>query len=274
VRVDPIAVDSALDDIRAQAIAAERAGLDLVHVPVTAAGAAWSTPVVAATLSTCTSGIRIAVDVELGAHPIELAEEIIVADHCTGGRMMAIVAADLDRELVDESLTVLLASFAARPFRHAGARWTVAAGAATALRVTPSPAQTELPVYVLGCDASDVARSHGVPPVAGESDSSDRAGRTWQTLSAEIGAARHRWTRIALRPYVSGDPDASVETLRTEQSGWGMDTCILSIQGSLAERLDAIDEIGELVRPRVQLAQLPPGVEALWATNYAERKSP
>ena len=58
-----------------------------------------------------------------------------------------------------------------------------------------------------------------------------------------------------------------MRTLRGEQSLWGLDTCLLSLptDAGLADRLDDIVALGTSVRPRLQLEELPEGVEAMWA---------
>jgi alkanesulfonate monooxygenase SsuD/methylene tetrahydromethanopterin reductase-like flavin-dependent oxidoreductase (luciferase family) len=198
--------------------------------------------VAAAWLAARTRGIRIAAEVIAGPHPVALAEEAAVADLATGGRLILAMRGD-DEELLGETVDLLVAALAARPFVHEGARWRVPARlpehqhVEERLRVTPAPAQLELPVWVTGAAGRAVARSRAVP----------FAGRE------ERGLASGR-VRPAIRVIDSDDPDVIVDRLLAERNFWGLDTVVLDAPRELWPLL-----AGE-VRARLQLDQTPAGL--------------
>ena len=160
-----------------------------------------------------------------GPHPVALAEEAAVADLATGGRLVLVVGGD-DEALLAETVDLLFLSLAARPFSHDGPRWRVPARlpehdhVEERVRVTPAPAQLELPVWVSGRAGRAVAVSRGIPFVDTDGD----------------GIASGR-IRPALR-VVPGDPDALVEALRAERDAWGLDTVVfeLPVEGGRTPR--------------------------------------
>ena len=129
---------------------------------------------------------------------MEIAEELIIADLCLGGRLSAILDAGGVETLLDESLTLLLAALAPRPFRHEGEHWKVPAHASGMVRVTPAPAQLEFPLSVLGCEHAAVAASHGIAPAARATDDAALAVATWTGLD--------RRTRRSPSMATGGDP--------------------------------------------------------------------
>ena len=271
VTIDPGADTPAIDGVRRQAEAAAEVGLDLAWVREGSPGstAASSATTLAAVVGAVTDRMRVAVQVGIGDHPVELAEELTVADLTIGGRLSAIVDArdgpDAGVDVLEETLTVLCAALAPVPFEHQGPRWTVNAGGPVS--VTPEPAQLELPIHVLGAAHAAVARSHGVPPIIDINEDADHAARVWEALSASLGVARHRWARVARRdPTVHANTDAAVASLRREAATWALGTVVYDLARlpSLDDRLDLIGWLGRNVRPRVQLASLPDGVEAMW----------
>ena len=105
-------------------------------------------------------------------HPVTLAEEIVVLDNLSNGRIGVIgELGSLDTEAATEDVTLLRASWAGRPIRHRGLRWQVPAGLAghvapDAVMVTPAPAQLDVPLWVAGDAARPVGASLGLPVVA------------------------------------------------------------------------------------------------------------
>jgi alkanesulfonate monooxygenase SsuD/methylene tetrahydromethanopterin reductase-like flavin-dependent oxidoreductase (luciferase family) len=230
------------------AVEAEALGFDLAWIDEQATPA----PLVAAGwLAPRTSGIRIAAEVSAGPHPVALAEEAAVADLATGGRLVLAVRGD-DEELLGETVDLLLLALAARPFVHDGTRWRVPARlpehehVEERLRVTPAPAQLELPVWVTGAAGRAVAESRAVP-FAGREAPGTASGRV----------------RPAIRVLESVDPDAVVERLLDERDAWGLDTVVLEAPRRLWPQL-----AGE-VRARLQLDRTPEGLER----HLAEQRS-
>jgi hypothetical protein len=168
-----------------------------------------------------------------------------------------VLAVGSDAEaLLAETVDLLFLSLAARPFAHMGARWQVPARLAEhehveeRVRVTPAPAQLELPVWVTGAAGRVVAASHHIPFVVRD--------------GAGVAAGR---VRPALRRIVVGDPNALVDALRAERDAWGLDVAVLELPPGLPpdDRSRALQSIARQVRPRLQLDRLPPGLERYWA---------
>jgi hypothetical protein len=251
------------------AVLAEQLGFDLAWIDETTALAPL---VVAAGLAPRTSGIRLAASVAAGPHPVTLAEELAVADLASGGRLVLAVGGD-DEELLRETVELLFHALAARPFRHGGPRWPAPArlpeheAAEDRLRVTPPPAQLEPSLWLSGPAAPAVAGSAGVAFVA----DLGRAREDWDLLERELGLAAWRLRRPALLPVEvdeEGELDVSglVESLRREQTAWGLDVAILELPAELAPvaRERALRAIAVAVRPRLQIDRLPPGLEQHW----------
>ena len=253
---------------------AEELGFDLAWIEEARALAPL---VVAAALAPRTSGIRIAASVGAGPNPVTLAEEAAVADLALGGRLVLAVGSG-DEELLQETVELLYHAFAARPFTHAGPRWRAPARLAEheraegRMRVTPPPAQLEPTVWLCGQAGPAVARRSGVAFVAGAGD----ARAQWDVLERELGLAAWRVRRpasIAVDVDVHGRFDVPhlVESLRREQSAWGMDVAVLELPPALepAARERSVRTIAGSVRPRVQIDRLPAGLEEHW--NDADR---
>jgi alkanesulfonate monooxygenase SsuD/methylene tetrahydromethanopterin reductase-like flavin-dependent oxidoreductase (luciferase family) len=120
-----------------------------------------------------TRAVRIVVRVPLGSeHPVTLAEELAVLDNLSGGRVVVLAStADLDLEAAAEDLQLLRDALGARPLRHRGRRWAVPAGldghvAPASVAVTPEPAQIDLPVWLHGQLAGELATLAGLPALA------------------------------------------------------------------------------------------------------------
>ena len=128
--------------------------------------------------STATDFIRVAVRVELGLeHPVTIAEELSILDNVNNGR--TIVLADtgsLSATDATDELAVLREALGNRPLQHEGPRWKAPAGlpanvqAPKAIAVTPKPAQLEIPFWLRGKAAAEVAAKSGVTVLAQEPD--------------------------------------------------------------------------------------------------------
>lgn len=235
---------------------AEAAGFDLLWLPERRGGdRGWIAPlVVAAALGPVTGTLRIGVEVDLGAvNPLHVAEDAIVADLALGGRLVLGVRPASDR--CDEAVALLLHALAPRPFAFAGPAWPTPAhregnvfNLEDRLRVTPAPAQLELPVWVVG--APEVAAAQGLASVAADGEPGD-------------GTAALRLRRPALRAVPTDfDPAALVAALHAEQRGWGLDTVLLRLDGP--SRAVALARVGSRVRPRLQMDRLPDGLVEHW----------
>lgn len=279
--------DDPLPGLTEQARAAEECGFDLLWLAEPEPGSVdLAAPLVGASaLAADTELIRVAAEVNAGAHPVYLAEEAIVADLTLGGRCTLVVRTD-DEDLLTETVDVLLAAVAARPFRHEGRRWRIPANLPEntvnvehAVRVTPAPAQLELPIWVSGTAAPPIAERYGLPYVDTDAVA---APDTWRRVSTRLGACAARLRRPAIRAVETDtagqfDADALVDALRREQQSWGLDVLIVRLPDtlSLGGRVTAIRDLAAKVRPRVQLDRLPPGLEDFWRSHWqsAERNT-
>lgn len=254
------------------AVLAEELGFDLVWIDESDAPAPLA---VAAAVAPRTSGIRIVTAVAAGPNPVTLAEEAAVADLASGGRLVLALGGD-DEALLRESVELLFHAFAARPFRHEGPRWPTPARlpeherAEQRIRVTPPPAQLELPIWLRGEAACAVARAGNLAFVA----EGPGAAAEWSVLDVSLGLAARRLRRPALRPLdVAGDgaldADALVAALRREQDAWGLDVAVLAPPAGLAPAAHerCLRTVATAVRPRLQLDRLPDGLDAYWRTR-------
>lgn len=273
--IDALDPGDALDDLVARAVAAERLGFDLVWLPDS--DVMPSPPVVAAALAPRTSSIRVGIDVRAGGHPVSLAEAAVVADLCLGGRLVLAVGSP-DASLMAETVEVLLAATAARPFRHHGERWRIpgnlpenVVNREERIRVTPASTQLELPVWLTGPHAATLTGDFCLTFVGTDDQSANELRSHWQQVEARLGRAAGRLRRVAVRavsPDADGsvDNDAVVERLRADQRSWGMDVALVRLPpGSPPDTVTAtLAALAAGVVPRVQLDRLPEGLEAYW----------
>lgn len=274
--IDAFDASDPLDALIRQAVAAEEAGFDAVWLPGST-DLLPSPAVAAAALAPHTSYIRVGVELTAGTHPIYLAEEAAVADLCLGGRLVVAIRSD-DAGLLAETTDVVLAAIAARPFRHEGQRWRIPANLvenevnrADRVRVTPASAQLELPVWLTGSAAADVARERCLTFVGSVDDTAPVMAERWQQAEVRLALAVRRLRRVAFRILQtdatgSFNDDAVVAQLRDDQQAWGMDVVLVRLPAEvgLAARLRTVGELATKVVPRVQLDRLPPGLEEYW----------
>ncbi|WP_279588714.1 LLM class flavin-dependent oxidoreductase [Actinophytocola oryzae] len=237
---------------------ADHLGVDAVYLP---AGDGDDPLLAAAALAGRTRWIRVvaevAVDEEL--HPVHLAERIAVADQCLGGRL-GVALSSPAADLLGETVAVLQLALSGLPFAHKGPRWTIPARLPandavswSRVTVTPSPVQPGLPLWLTGPGAAALADERGLVWLAGADDD----------------PADHRATspgRPGLRAWTLGDdgrPDvlATAAALSAERDEWGLGFAFLPL-GDPAD----IETLAHRVRPRVQLAELPSGLERYWAS--------
>lgn len=243
---------SSLDELVASGEAAHREGLDGVLLVATEALPA---PLVAAAaLAARVPDILLAVEETLGdRHPLELAEETAVVDVASGGRTVLVARPAAGREVVfGEALELLRRCFAAAPFRVEGPEWHVPANLEQnvhnperRVRMTPAPVQPRLELWTSGAGRREGAR-RGLGHLLAE-------GEEWvaDDSPASLGAPRarrERWDSAA----------ALVARLREGREAFGQDWAVVRAP------LDAVAELGAIVRPRVQLDRLPPGLEDFW----------
>jgi alkanesulfonate monooxygenase SsuD/methylene tetrahydromethanopterin reductase-like flavin-dependent oxidoreductase (luciferase family) len=280
--------EPALVSLARQASACEAAGIDAAWLgpPGEDLVEATATSAAAAALAPVTETVRLIVSIQVGPHPLRIAEEVAVADNCTGGRLVVVLGGTDGRlDLLDESADVLLAASAPRPFLHHGPRWQIPArraeneGVEQRLRMMPPPAQIELPVWLSGPGAAAIARLRGLSHVSTADESPGAAAQAWSATESRLGAIAARLRRPAIRRLEAGadgdfDAEAIVAALRTERELWGLDVAVIRVPVSLGDsaRERAIDKLARQVRPRLQLDVLPPGLEAHWKRTIDERE--
>jgi len=262
-----------------EARAADRRGLDLVWVPVLDRdGTARSTTVAAASLAPLARSIRVVVEVPGSRHPVELAEELAVTDQLLSGRLGAAGTASAGGEL-GEMLDVLRLGLRSRPFSHSGRRWAFPTkagdGSQGLIEVTPSPAQIEFPLALLGSDQLGLALDRGLAVVGREQDDAATMLELWLAFERAAGNAAGRHPRAALRSLplpvpatLDAEVGSVVSQLAVERDLWGMDVAIVRLPSKLSsrQRLEAIELLATRVRPRLQGTELPAELIASWST--------
>jgi alkanesulfonate monooxygenase SsuD/methylene tetrahydromethanopterin reductase-like flavin-dependent oxidoreductase (luciferase family) len=254
----PAGSDASLDRMAGRARTAEAAGLDLLWLEAPVVGRPLDA---VAALAAVTTDIRLGACVEVGPHPLGIAEAATVADNCSGGRLvLAVSAGDGDPGLLAETVDVLLAATAPRPFAHHGERWMIPAllpendGTAPMITLTPPCVQVELPIWLTG---------PGAPAIAAE------RGLAWARAETETTAGPEplRIRRPALRRL--DDDDALVARLRAEQREWGLDFAVLRPPAVLDDAAwEAwVRRVATRIRPRVIQDELPDGLEEYWQTQ-------
>ena len=140
-----------------------------------------------------------------------------------------------------------------------------------ASRITPAPAQLELPIWLGGAAAAGVSARHGESLVGGVEDDTSAITSAWAAIATALGGAAGRLRRPALR--AAGRPDGSLDVpalvaaLADDRDAWGMDIAVFELPPTTSEsaRDALLRAIAHEVRPRLQLAALPDGVEDWWA---------
>jgi hypothetical protein len=216
--------------------------------------------------------------VTLDRHPLAIAEAAAVADNCSNGRLLVALRDDqTDGERLQEAAELLLSALAPAPFEHRGAAWTVPAqlpantAAEQRVRLTPAPAQLELPVWLVGPGAGEAARNLAVAFVADYAEDSDTGRLAWQHAEARLLGGARRLRRPALRELGTDDrgnfdSEGLLERLRGERSAWGLDTVLLRLPSRLSQNAleRAVARLATEVVPRVALDSLPAGLEDHW----------
>jgi hypothetical protein len=266
------------ESARVEAVEAEGLGYDVAWID---GRGGLSPSVIAASLAADTTGIRVGITEPVGVdNPIQLAEEVAVADLALGGRLsLAVRPVEGTLEHLPEVLDLLLDCFASHPFRHPGPRWPAPANLEQnvfnleeRIRVAPAPAQLELPVWVAGPAGRGCATERGLGFIADAEETVDQLAAEWCEVIAAHPALARRIRRSAFwSPPMDGDQldiEASVAHLRALQRSIGLDLVIVEADTEHPSRLMA--EVSRFVRPRVQLDRLPPGLDDHWAIHEDE----
>lgn len=253
--------------------AAEDRGLDLVWLRQ---DRILTDPFVAATsVAAATTGLRVGVEVEVGTtHPVALAESAVVCDLVLRGRLvLGLRAAEgISAEDFAEALAIIVRSHRPGPFQSPGGRWPTPANLEantftqdTTVRVTPAPAQLELPTWIVG--NTTAAADFGLSPIV----VGDAAGReAWTSIEAAIGKGSLRMSRPGIVPFVMDgervDHHAMIDSLLAGRHAWGLDTALFELPAARDEaaRDRVVNSLGQVVRPRVQQDRLPPGLVSWW----------
>lgn len=254
-----------LEALAAAAGAAHAAGLDGVLLAATPERPA---PLVAAAaLAGRTPDILLAAEVTLGdRHPLLLAEEAAVVDGIAGGRLILVLRPAAGcAGVFAEAVALVRTALAACPFRFEGERWRVPAGLPQnvhahldQVRVTPAPQQARLELWCSDAPV-ETAVAAGLGHVAEPGAEPEILGRAWADAQRPFGAAAIGLPRARRDVWAGAAP--LVDRLRAGRAGFGQDWSIVRAPA------DAAAVIGREVRPRVQLARLPEGLEEHWAAE-------
>jgi alkanesulfonate monooxygenase SsuD/methylene tetrahydromethanopterin reductase-like flavin-dependent oxidoreductase (luciferase family) len=240
--------------------AARAAGLDGVLV---AESDALPAPLAAAAaLAGRVPDVLVAAEIGLGdRHPLEVAEEAVVTDLALGGRLVLVVHPAVGcADRFAEALDVLRHAFVPRPFRFAGEHWRVPANLPQnvwlpeeQVRASPAPPRVRLELWTSGPAGRPAALERGLGHLAAAGDDPAALAAGWDAAAspATLGAPR------AQRAAWEG-AGALVARLRAGREAFGQDWAVVGAPAGAAA------ELGSLVRPRVQLHDLPPGLEEFW----------
>ena len=270
-------LDGPIDDAADEAAAAEAYGFDAVWV----GDDGIASTAVAASLASSTIGLRVIIAATVGHdNPVELAEQVAVADLTLNGRLVLAVRPAVDAaDRLGEVLDLLADCFGAHPFRHEGPVWPTPANLPanvfnleTRVRVTPPPAQLELPLWVQGTAGRAATTERALGVVFDAAETATDATAWWATTAAQPALAR-RMRRAAhwVAPMVAGElaVDAAVAELRAWQRAVDLDLVVAAAEmTSVAARHALMDAPMREVRPRVQLDRYPPGLEEHWAVSH------
>jgi alkanesulfonate monooxygenase SsuD/methylene tetrahydromethanopterin reductase-like flavin-dependent oxidoreductase (luciferase family) len=245
--------EGALDELVGLALAAHASGLDGVLVHELVAAAAVSARV---------DEVLVAAEVELGRrHPIEVAEEAAVVDLIAGGRLVLVARPAPGSEATfGEHLDVVRHALAPRPFRFEGEALSVPADlpqntlrSESRVRVTPAPAQVRLEVWGAGPAARAAALERALGHLAGPDEDPAELAAAWAAADTPAAIGAPRAARVTWR-----GADELVGRLRAGREAFGQDWACVEATA------EAAAEIGSVVRPRVQLERLTPGLEEFW----------
>lgn len=271
--------DIAAAELRAVFREADEAGLDLLAIE---GGEGRDALTTAASTVEDVRWARLVTIIDVGPHPLHLAERICVADQVLNGRLTVVLRSAADPEMLAETVEVLDQALTARPFRHSGTRWTIPGrvnddATAETVRVTPASVQPTVPLWLTGAAATVVAHEAGLPLLfSGRPDEASGLdpGQWWAETGRRWGAAALRLSRpavvVAPTGIHSSDTAAAAAQLLSGRAAWGQDTALLRPDG----RPGLVDRTARL-RAAVQLTRLPDGLEAFWdATVPQSTRSP
>jgi alkanesulfonate monooxygenase SsuD/methylene tetrahydromethanopterin reductase-like flavin-dependent oxidoreductase (luciferase family) len=266
--------------LAAEAAAAERHGFDAVWIAYDGLAPAGA----AAFLASATTSVRIGITVPLGDdHPVEVAEQVAVADLAVGGRLvLAVRPAPGAEDDFAEAVDLVLLALSSHPFRHEGPRWPTPANLGanrfhveSRVRVTPAPAQFELPVWVTGAAGRPVAIERGLGVIVDSDEDRGDVAEWLARTSAESVASRRARRSVIWEPPRAGDQldaERAVTTLHRWQRDLDVDLAIVDT-GPVepGERVATMAAVMRHVRPRVQLDRLPPGLVDHWASHEQQQ---
>lgn len=224
--------------------------------------------VIAASLSGHGGVGLVVVEIEVGGHPIHLAEKAAVADQVLAGRL-AVILRGSDRETLIESANTVSSALRARPFSTGRGRWPSPASIETndvswsAIRVTPTPSQLRLPIFVGGPAGRDAALAAGIPYFADVEDSAGVLGEHWDQMTSRYGMAADQMTRAGIR-HTNGFDESSAQALVHDRGHWGTELVFLQREATAPWDRASVADLASRLKPRVSLDDLPAGLERFW----------
>jgi hypothetical protein len=227
-----------------------------------AVGIRRNTCALACALAPHTRDLRLVVELAAGSHPIGLAEELAVTDQLLNGRLVGAISGD-DPSVVRETVAVIRSALASRPFNHVGTRWQLPLSGHR-VRVTPAPAQLEMPLWLLGSPLADLAEELGLAWLDATSPCTSRPARSRRaSAGGGIRPAMH-----VIGTGVNGGIAVAdvVARLRAERASSGLDCCIVELpaHASHSARRRLVELIGSRVAPQLELDHLSDSLVSSW----------
>jgi hypothetical protein len=252
-------------NLRGVATTADQLGVEILYL---SDGGNLDAVTVAVGLRDVATRARLAAEVRVTArsNPVHIAERVSVADQILEGRLILVLRGD-DAGVLHQTAEAVTEATMSRPFSLPGSE-------RVNVTVTPSPLQPILPIWLRGTTASEASARLGLSVVGEVSDDTADLRTVWSSIEAHCGVwARTRLNRPAFRslqmaPDGQLDVAATTSSLVADRSEWGIDVVLFvaPVGGWNNESLVALQT---RVRPRLQLGEIPPGIEQFWDDTHS-----
>jgi hypothetical protein len=252
-------------NLREVATMADQLGVEIIYL---SDGGNLDAITVAVGLRDVATRVRMAAEVRVTARssPVHIAERACVADQILEGRLILVLRGD-DAGVLHQTAEAVTESTMARPFSLPGSERVNA-------RVTPSPLQPILPIWLRCTTAPETSARLGLSVVGEVSDDAAYLRTVWSSIEKRCGVwARTRLNRPAFRSFQMAsdgqlDVAATTSLLVADRSEWGIDVVLFvaPVGGWSNESLVALQT---RVRPRLQLGEIPPGIEQFWDETHS-----
>ena len=252
-------------NMREVATAADELGVEIIYL---SDGGNLDAVTAAVGLRDVATRARLAAEVLVTArsNPVHIAERASVADQILEGRLI-LVLRGVDAGVLHQTAEAVTEATVARPFILPGP------GRANT-RVTPSPLQPVLPIWLRGTTVPQTSARLGLSVVGEVSDDTAYLRTVWSSIENHCGVwARTRLNRPAFRSlqFASDgqlDVAATTSSLVADRSEWGIDA-VLFVAPAGGWSTESLVALQTRVRPRLQLGEIPPGIEQFWDETHS-----